>query len=272
VSFQPSNGRQVENSLQSLMNGLDVLRLLAQERDLTLTDIANRLHLNKTVVYRLLWTLQQNGVVTRSAEGKRYSVGIRLWEFGTAALLGHKAYSLAAPRLMQLAEQTGESVNFSVYDGASGEVLFLDVVRHARAGIVQTPIALRCPAHCHAAGKVMLAYQDAAEVESYCARDLVAATSATITAPDRLMSELAEIRRLGFAVNRGEWAPEVCGLAVPVLNRVGCAVAAIGVACRADRFSPAWVMSAVEPALEHARDVSRALGYQESPALSFALS
>jgi len=262
----------MENSLQSLMNGFDVLRLLAQESSLTLTDIANRLHLNKTVVYRLLCTLQQNGAVTRSTEGKRYSLGIRLWEFGTAALLGHRAHSLAAPRLIQLAEQTGESVNFSVYDSESGEVLFLEVVRHAPSGLVQTPMASRCPAHCHAAGKVMVAYQDDADIESYCARDLLAATPKTIATPNALRSELADIRRQGFAVNRGEWTPEVCGIAVPLRDHSGHAAAAIGVACPATRFSPSWVTGVVEPALEHAREISRALGYHESPTPWFALS
>lgn len=272
MSFEPFTGPSAETSLQSLMNGFDVLRLLARESNLTLTDVANRLQLNKTVVYRLLCTLQQNGVVSRSVEGKRYSLGVRLWELGAAALFTNQVHVLATQRLMQLAERTHESVNLSVFDGDSGEAVFLEAVRQAPAGLVQAPIAARFPAHCCAAGKVMLAYQAEAEIERYCRDGLVAATSNTIADAGALKDELARVRGQGFAINRGEWHLESCGIAVPLLDRTGRAVAAIGVACTGARFSPAFVERVVEPAMEHAREISRALGYHGLPAAWLALS
>jgi IclR family transcriptional regulator, KDG regulon repressor len=252
----------MEGPLQSVMNALDVIDILAREADLTLTDIAGRLRTSKTATHRLLATLQQNGLVTRSTDTKRYRLGLRLWEIGVAALHGFTVRDLALHHLPRLAEQCEETINFSVYE--RGEVLYLDRVDNRPAGSQHLPVALRLPAHCSAAGKVMLANQPEEEIDRFCRAGLVGATQHTITSPDRLRQELAVIRRQGYAANPGEWHLDACGIAAPVLDNSGYAVAAIGVACPASRFSPAWVERVAPPALDHARDISTALGYRGS--------
>ena len=92
---------------------------------------------------------------------------------------------------------------------------------------------------------------------------LVTATPYSIASPDVLKLEIAEIRSQGYAVNRGEWHVESCGIAVPLRDQSGEAVAAIGVACHASRFSDGFVRRVSDPALIHAREISRALGYKE---------
>ncbi|MGH2598466.1 MAG: IclR family transcriptional regulator [Dehalococcoidia bacterium] len=254
----------MENPLQSVTNALDVISMLAREADLTLTDIAGRLRTSTSATHRLLVTLQQNGVVTRSSNTKRYRLGLRLWEIGVAALHGFTVRDLALHHLPRLAEQCEETVNFSIYE--RGDVLYLDQVDNRAAGSRHLPVALRLPAHLSAAGKVLLAHLPEEEVERFCRTGLAGATQHTITSPDRLREELAEIRRQGFAINRGEWHPDACGVAVPVLDATGYAIAAIGVACPASRFSSAWVEQVTLPALDHARDISAALGYRGSSA------
>jgi IclR family KDG regulon transcriptional repressor len=267
---EPSEGRGTENSLQSLVNGVEVLQLLARESNLTLTDVANRLDMNKTVVYRVLSTLQQMGLVRRNVHDKRYRLGLRLWEFGTLAMRDLRVRELAVHHLSQLAEQTGEAVNLSVHD--DGDVLFLESVHRTPSGVVQSALASRCPMHCSAAGKVMLAYRSEAEVDAYCARGLITATPYTITSPEVLKLEIAEIQGQGFAVNRGEWHVESCGIAVPLRDQSGEAVAAVGIACHASRFSDGFVRRVSDPAVIHAREISRALGYKEPsvPWLAFS--
>jgi len=254
----------MESPLQSVMNAVDVISILAREADLTLTDIAGRLRTSTSATHRLLATLQQNGMVTRSGNTKRYRLGLRLWEIGVAALHGFTVRDLALHHLPRLAEQCEETVNFSIYE--RGDVLYLDQVDSRPAGSRHLPVALRLPAHLSAAGKVMLAHLPEEEVERFCRAGLAGATRHTITSPDRLREELAEIRRQGFAINRGEWHPDACGIAVPVLDATGHAIAAVGVACPASRFSPAWVERVTPPALDHARNISAALGYRGSSA------
>jgi DNA-binding IclR family transcriptional regulator len=63
---------------QTLDRGVRVLKLLADsERGLTVTELAGRLEVNRTVVYRLLATLEQHGLVRRDIGGRaRIGLGV----------------------------------------------------------------------------------------------------------------------------------------------------------------------------------------------------
>ena len=63
--------------LQSLDNALGVLSLFLQEDKLTLSQIAQRSGLNKTVAYRIVYTLEKRGYLNADREG-RYRPGIQL--------------------------------------------------------------------------------------------------------------------------------------------------------------------------------------------------
>ena len=92
-------------------------------------------------------------------------------------------------------------------------------------------------------------------------------TPLTLTRRRDIERDLEETRDRGYAVNRGEFRVGVCGIGVPVRDRSGGVVAAIGV-WGAERN----ILGARETELAHmaviaARDVSRALGYIEGSGL-----
>ena len=57
----------------------------------------------------------------------------------------------------------------------------------------------------------------------------VAFTPRSITDPKRLRTELARIRRLGWAQDKGENAPSILAYAAPVFDSTGKLVAAVSV-------------------------------------------
>ena len=72
--------------LQSLDNALGVLSLFLQEDKLTLSQIAQRSGLNKTVAYRIVYTLEKRGYLNADREG-RYRPGIQLEALGADGAL-----------------------------------------------------------------------------------------------------------------------------------------------------------------------------------------
>jgi DNA-binding IclR family transcriptional regulator len=67
--------------------------------------------------------------------------------------------------------------------------------------------------------------------------DLSRFTDHTITDPLRLFDEFAQIRRRGYAVNRGEWQHDVYGLAAPIfVGTSRTVVGSIGLSGPANRF------------------------------------
>ena len=94
------------------------------------------------------------------------------------------------------------------------------------------------PAHCTALGKVILAALTPEQFERFLKRaDLKAYSPKTVTEPELMRRDIAEVRQNGIAFDDGEFDAEVRCVAVPVLDFSGQVLGAIGVS------GPVWRMS-----------------------------
>jgi DNA-binding IclR family transcriptional regulator len=85
------------------------------------------------------------------------------------------------------------------------------------------------PAHASAASKLLLSYVEPQDLDQWLGGPLPAYTSKTITNPKRLRAELARIKRLGWAQDKGESAPSIHAFAAPVFFKTGRLAAAVSV-------------------------------------------
>ncbi|MEA2419671.1 MAG: hypothetical protein QOE60_1877, partial [Thermoleophilaceae bacterium] len=122
------------------------------------------------------------------------------------------------------------------------------------------------PCHCTAAGKALLAWRESWR-EAVLAESLRSFTDRTSTGPESLRRELARTVARGYAVEDREYEPDTRGLAAPVLDDAGEAIAALAVvAPMADL--PADRYGEIGPVVMHAAaELSRELGFDapESP-------
>ncbi|MGN6330437.1 MAG: IclR family transcriptional regulator [Motilibacteraceae bacterium] len=118
---RPGAGRETS---QTLDRGLRVVELLADApAGLTVTELAARLDVGRAVVYRLVATLEQHGLVRRSGEGP---VRVGLGLLALARRVQPLLREAAVPVLRRLAEEVGATAHLTVVDG--GEALALAVV------------------------------------------------------------------------------------------------------------------------------------------------
>src|SRR5688572_17065449 len=109
---------------QTLGRGLRVLEVLAATPNgLTITALAAQVGVNRTVVYRLVATLEVHGLARRDAAGL---VHVGLGVLALARGLQPVLRELAAPVLRALAEELGMTAHLTVADG--GEALAIAVV------------------------------------------------------------------------------------------------------------------------------------------------
>lgn len=109
---------------QTLDRGLRVLDVLAgSPGGLTVTELSARLEVNRTVVYRLVSTLEQHGLVRKDSHG-RLHVGLGVLHLASA--VQPVLRDLAVPVLRVLAESVGCTAHLTVADG--DEALALAVV------------------------------------------------------------------------------------------------------------------------------------------------
>lgn len=109
---------------QTLDRGLRVVEVLAATPNgLTITALANKVGVNRTVVYRLVATLEAHGLARRDAVGL---VHVGLGVLSLARGLQPVLRELAGPVLRELAEELGMTAHLTVADG--GEALAIAVV------------------------------------------------------------------------------------------------------------------------------------------------
>jgi DNA-binding IclR family transcriptional regulator len=139
---------------QTLDRGLRVLSVLASAPDgLTITELAARLDVNRTVVYRLVSTLERHALVRRSSRG-RLHVGLGMLHL--AAAVHPLVRDVAVPVLRTLAESVGCTAHLTVAEG--DEALALAVVEPSWTDFhVSYRVGSRHPLRQGAAGKAILA-------------------------------------------------------------------------------------------------------------------
>ncbi|RND29602.1 HTH domain-containing protein, partial [Vibrio cholerae] len=73
-------------SVSSVMKTFGILQALATQKDIGISDLAQRLMMSKSTVYRFLQTMKTMGYVSHEGETENYSLTLKLFELGAAAL------------------------------------------------------------------------------------------------------------------------------------------------------------------------------------------
>jgi DNA-binding IclR family transcriptional regulator len=249
------------SGVQSVERAIAILKSFSIERpDRGVGELSRELRLHKSTVSRLMQTLERGGLLVRVPETKRYRLGLDLIGLASQVVSCVDVREMARPLLRQLAEDCQESVNLVVLEG--GQVVNLEqFVPPARQVKNIGQVGRRMCAHCTAAGKVMLAHLSPARLDRVLAGELMRFTVNTITDPDQLRQELAQIREQGYAVAREELEDGLNAVAAPIYDHTGQAVAAATIAGPAYRVPPDIFSHLAGQLVEVTDRVSRQLGY-----------
>ena len=248
--------------VQVLDRAMAILDMLAaQERDVSLFEIAEQLRLHKSTIHRLLMVLERHRLVERHPESGKYGLGLKLFELGNRAFSRLGIGERARPYLERLAAEARETAHLCILD--DGEVLYLEKVEPSRTVRVPTSVGRRNPAHCTAVGKALLAYLSDAELDEVVRRrGLDARTPKTITTPTALRRELRTIRSRGYSVDDEEIEEGLRCVGAPVRDHTGRVVASISIAGPAFRLTRAKTPALARLVTTAANALAAELGYR----------
>jgi DNA-binding IclR family transcriptional regulator len=223
---------------RTLSRGLVVLKALGGDADgATVSSLSEATGLDRAVLYRLLETLAEEGFVTRDPESRRYRLGLSMLELGVRAAQGLEVRRLAGPALRALSDDTNETACLAVRD--RDDVVVVEVIEpDGRFVQVNYRVGFRHPLGMAAHGKALLAFLPDGE----------------------RLNELRPVRQRGVAYTRDEIEPGAAGVAAPVFDHTGRAVAAVGIVAPTARLpEPENVALRV---LRSAREISERLGWR----------
>jgi DNA-binding IclR family transcriptional regulator len=189
----------------------------------------------------LLCTLESRGYVVGDEERRFHLNPIfrqegRCWIGGSSFLL----MRLAREPMEELARSTAESSFLAVVRDESTVEYIAKVV---------SPNDLRCdaelgrprPLHSTSVGLVMLAFQAPERTEAFLRRGkFERITPRTLSDARQLRNEIAAVRQRGYSVVRDTNSPGASGVAAPIFDQAGTAVAALNVSAPTSRFEPVF--------------------------------
>ena len=179
-------------TLQTLDRGLHALEIVAEHAEgISVAELAERLDVHRAIAYRIVTTLEQHGLVARSAEGPlRLGAGISL----LAARFEPQLRAVAQPLLQALAKATRATAFVSV---AQGEECVVILVAEPDEGLLRVGyrVGSRHPLSLGAAGIAILAGRPPRADDSEAVR---------------------QARSDGYSLTRGQLQLGAVGVASPV--------------------------------------------------------
>jgi DNA-binding IclR family transcriptional regulator len=214
---------------------LDVLSACTETPDrIGVTELATRVGLSKTVVFRILRTLVSRGFLSYVEDGRHYRLGPAAFQLGARMLAGADLRSVALPVMRELRDRTGESVALAVLlDDAN---TYIDQVPSTDEVRMTVEIGRAFPLNAGAQGKVTLAFASPQVRTRVLGRPLDRMTGNTVVDRSALERELDEIRLAGTAISRGERLDGAAAVAAPILGADGYAAGSIAIYGPAARF------------------------------------
>jgi DNA-binding IclR family transcriptional regulator len=246
--------------IQSVERAAAILNALGSGTPrLGVTEIADRVGLPKPTVHGLLRTLEKHDLVAQDPDSGKYSLGPGVLQLGNAFLDGSELRARSLLWAESLAQRAGEAVWVATLSGSRAIVVHHVFRPDNTVQILEVGAAI--PWHACALGHAIAASLPSASSARLLAGDLAPLTGRTKTTRASLGRALAQVRKVGYAIEDQEATVGDAGIAAPIVNREGIVVGSIGVVGAAERLlAPLARDELARIVVEAARNISRDLG------------
>ncbi|KRP48232.1 IclR family transcriptional regulator [Pseudomonas libanensis] len=209
------------------------------------TQLAQQVGLSQPTTHRLLRSLVEEGMVEQDARSKRYRLSLEFFALAANAGKTGNLRELVRPSLLRLSASLGDSLFLLARSGFDAICLDRsegpypirtftgDIGGRVALGVGQGSLAI-------------LAFLPEEERETVIRYNLPRLRDFHLYDEVLLRSEVENVRSLGYAARNTGVLEGMAGLAVPILNREGHAVAALSVATISDRLGPSRLPMVVE--------------------------
>lgn len=244
-------------TIAAVDRALLVLEALADQPGQGVTALSRSLGMTKSIVFRLLQTLEDRGFVFRDPDQAVYSLGYRIGVLGERVGRDGSLLFAARPVMDALRDRTSENVNLVVREGLGSLVLATRSGRHSIRLFAQA--GRNGPLHAGGGSLCLLAYSEASVVDAVLAGPLEAFTPYTITDHDKLRQVLLRIRTNGYNIALNDLDDGAFSVAAPIKDAAGHVIAAISVAGAMVRFDEERRGTYIQAALDAADEISSKL-------------
>jgi DNA-binding IclR family transcriptional regulator len=212
-----------------LQRGLGVLEAIAAaRRPLTVSEIAARLSLTRSSVFRLVYTLEFTGFLEAVKHAKTFNLGPRVLNIGFAYLASKDIIEVARADLEFLRDNTEVSAHLAIRDNR--EVLYLSCVQSRSGFLSNMNVGGRLPAYATPMGWLLLSDLSNREITAlFDQQEFERLTDQTPRDVGLLSQRIALAIAKGYIISHGIMEAGGSSVAAPVFDKSGRVVAAIDI-------------------------------------------
>jgi len=225
--------RQMHRSTERV---LDIIELLSDcdGKGYSLSEIAERLNAPKSSLFPIVHTMADRKYLSFNEQTSKYNIGYKMYCAGNSYIRQGNYLADIYAQIKRVVSVCLEACHFAILDG--GDVYYILKEDSPQSVRMFSSPGRHLPAYGTALGKALLSDKTRDEIQALYPGGLKPITARTITNMDRLMLELEEVRKTGFATECEESTEHIRCLAVPV-KKDSRICAAISVAIPLFRYS-----------------------------------
>ena len=241
------------------------LRLLGEfgrdSRTLSAPELARRLDLPRSTVFRLINTLEAMGFVERLDSGNDYRLGMAVLRLGFEYLSSLELTELGQPVLARLFDEIRYPCNLVVRDGRS--IVYVAKVAPPTPFASSVTVGTRLPAHATVLGRILLENLTLPELRALYPEDhLEVFSSNTPKTVLELFNMVEADRQRGYVLGEGFYESSISTIAAPVRDESSHIVAALGTTIPSGHIDADRIDALVQSVRASADELSSLLNYQ----------
>ena len=247
----------------ALERGLKLLGEFSRgNRRLGPPELARRLGLPRSTVFRLLITLESMGFIERVEGRGEYRLGMAVLRLGFEYLASLELTELGQPLIERLCEEVRYPCNLVVRDGRS--IVYVAKVTPPTPLTTSVRVGTRLPAHATVLGRILLEDLNLAELRQlYPEEHLEVFSANTPKTVIELFDMVESDRQRGYVLGEGFFEASISTIAAPVRDHSTRIVAALGVTIPSAHIDAERLDELVQRVRAAANDLSRLLNYSE---------
>jgi DNA-binding IclR family transcriptional regulator len=239
----------------ALDKGLDILELLAEQpHGLTRGEIVKAMGRGPSEIYRMLERLVARHFVTRSFEGDRYSLSLKLFVLSQRHPPIQRLVAHALPAMDRFAKAAEQSCHLGVYD--RGNIVVVGHVHGPNNWSMSVRLGVTVNLVDTGSGHALLAFQSAARRTEMLGEHEVLEGEVGVSAPE-LERLLAKVRKQGYWQGDSQQAYGVTDISFPIFGPQGDAMAVL--TCPFIRRIDRHVGATVDEARQHLQAAAQQL-------------
>lgn len=201
---------------QSIKRAIKIMHLFTtKENELGLTDISKMTGIHKSIVYRILVTLESEGWLIKNPKTSKYMLGIRILSLSSVILEDLTVRRLALPVMEELSAITGETIVLAM--SSNGGAICIEKIESNNSIKTTAEVGKYFPLHAGATGLAVLMGMPMERIKDILTQNtLKKYTDKTVTNPEKIVNRIKEAKQKGFIMSVGSVDPGVLAIGIPL--------------------------------------------------------